>query len=328
MKKIAFISQPEYFRFIYEHDLDADFEVKEFSFSGFSISKEDEDKLLELNADYNIIFRGEFFPNEILEEIKGLKIALSSEPFPRKIGNKWEYTLDSIKRYITFRKIRDMKYDYVFHYDVSSKDLFVKDGLGISGEFVFPVATETYKTANEDKKWDVFFIGRSTEHREKLFGPIKHRYNFLHIAHGVWGPELVGYINKSSICINAHAENEISWEPRVQMILAAGAFVLSEKITPNKYLRPGIEYIEYNGTRDLYEKVEYYLAHDAEREKITENARKRIREYFDTKKRFIDLFKEIENGKCQKFKKINKGYIALNLFEKIFGLWTKIKRIK
>jgi glycosyltransferase involved in cell wall biosynthesis len=304
-KKISFISQPEYFRFIYENDLNDIFEVQEFPFN-FDAKIDDFEKLVEFNADCNIFFRGEFFPNEILKKIKGKKIALSSEPFPRKINGKWEYTLDSLKRYFNFRKIRNKNFDYIFHYDISSKELFEKDGILISGEFTFPVATETYKKSTDNnKKWDIFFIGRSTKHREDLFGPLKHKFNFLHIAHGVWGPELVEYINKSKICINAHAEEEISWEPRMQMLLSSGAFVLSEKITPNPYLKPGTDYVEFSGKYDLIEKFEYYLNRKNEREKITENAQKKIINTFDAKKRFYQLFNDLDSGKIKKtsFKK-------------------------
>ena len=126
-KKIAFISQPEYFRFIYEHDLDDSFEVREFPYH-FGMGADQFDDLIEFNADYNVFFRGEFFPNEVLQKLQGKKIALSSEPFPRKIERKWEYTMDSIKRYLTFRNIRTKFFDYVFHYDISSKELFEKDG--------------------------------------------------------------------------------------------------------------------------------------------------------------------------------------------------------
>ncbi len=178
-KKIAFISQPEYFRFIYENDLDEIFDVKEFSFNGFSLSANDELVLMEFDADYNVFFRGEFFPNEIMDKLHGKKIALSSEPFPRKIENKWEFTIDSIKRYIAFRNIRNKNFDYVFHYDISSLELFKRDNIKISGEFAFPVARGIYKSLDKkQQKWDLFFIGRSTEHREIFFGPLKHNFNF------------------------------------------------------------------------------------------------------------------------------------------------------
>lgn len=329
MKKIAFISQPEYFRFIYEHDLDDIFEVREFPYH-FNTKESQLNALINFNADYNIFFRGEFFPNNVLQQLEGKKIALSSEPFPRKINGKWEYTLDSIKRYLDFRNIRGKDFDYVFHYDISSKELFQEDGLGIFEEFVFPVARKTYFPIGSDKKWDIFFIGRSTNHREKFFGPLKHHFNFLHIAHGVHGSELVDYMSKSSICLNAHAEDETSWEPRMQMMLASGAFVMSEKLTPNSYLRPNIDYIEYSTPQDLFEKANYYLAHPDERETIISNAQKSINTYFDSKKIFVEFFEKIDTNDFQKFNSKN-GHIifyAIDIFRKCLSIDFSSKKLQ
>lgn len=301
MKKIAFICQPHYFRFTYEHDLDADFEVREFPFN-FAMTEEDFEELKRFDADYNIFFRGEFFPESILCELRGIKINLSSEPFPKIVGDKWEFTPDSVRRYGEFRNIRHKSFDYVFHYDASSLELFKRDGMQIAGDFVLPVATGTYKAKEFKKEWDVFFIGRSTKHREDLFGMTKNHFNFLHVAHGISGEKLVEYINRSKICINAHAEDEISWEPRMQMMLACGAFVLSEKITPNRYLESDKHFVEFDGEKDLREKVGYYLENEAECKRISSNAAHVIVEKFDTRANFSKLIQGIENGIFKKFK--------------------------
>ncbi len=322
MRKLAFISQPEFFRFIYEHDLDKYFIVKEFPFV-FSMTEGDFDKLVEFDADYNIFFRGEFFPENVLKKLRGKKIALSSEPFPRKIDNHWEYSLDSVKRYLLFRNnIRMKSFDYIFHYDISSLPLFESDGLKISGEFIFPVARGLYKSKNKAKEWDIFFIGRSTEHREQLFGQLKHHCHFLHIAHGIWGQELVDYIDKSKICLNIHAEEEISWEPRVQMMLACRAFVISEKITPNRYLRPGTDYIEISDEKDLFEKVNYYLRSQRGREKIIRNTEESIDKYFDSKKVFLKFIRDIDEDKYPKFEVRGRENLIFRCLGYIRG-WAK-----
>ena len=322
MEKIAFISQPEYFRFIYEDCLNDIFETREFPFK-FDMGKNDFDGLVNFAADYNFFFRGEFFPEAALRRIKGVKIALSSEPFPRKIDGKWEYTRDSIKRYLAFRRIRNKSFDYVFHYDISSMPLFVKDGLLISGDFVFPVALDIYKPVQEKKKWDLFFIGRSSEYREKFFMPLKHQFGFLHIAHGIWGPELVDYINKSKICLNIHAAKEVSWEPRMQMMLACGAFVISEKISPNSYLRPGIDYIEFSDAKDLHDKVKFYLTHEKNREEIIENAKCRVQEMFDSRKKFIELIDGIKDGRYRLFSTDGSGDSLLNIIALIMHCFRR-----
>jgi hypothetical protein len=314
--RIAFVSQPEYFRFTYENDLDEFAQVKEFKLT-FSLSPEQYADLLAYDADINFFFRGEFVPDEVLRQLHGKKVNLSSEPFPRQIDGRLEYTGDSLNRYIAFRDIRNKPYDYVFHYDAASLGLMKKDGLSLSGEFVFPVATDVYRPLNTNKEWDIFFIGRSTQHREEFFGLLKHYYNFLHVAHGVWGEGLVKYLNAARISLNVHAENEISWEPRLQMMLACGAFVISEKITPNSYLRPGVDYVAVANRQEMFDAVTYYLAHEDERNVIAKTGYNRILEKFSSKKIFFELINGLEQGiypqfKAQRGYKLFDDYIMLN----------------
>lgn len=330
MRKIAFICQPEYFRFCYEHDLDDKICVREFTFH-YEMVEEDFIELENFSADYNIFFRGEFFPDTVLNRLSGIKINLSSEPFPRIIDNKLKFTFDSLCRYLIFREIRQKKFDYLFHYDQASVSFMLKDGLQLSGVFAFPVATSTYTPAEKAYDWDLFFIGRSTSHRERYFGKLKHHYRFLHIAHGVWGPSLVEYLNRSAICLNIHAENEVSWEPRMQMLLSAGAFVISQKITPNPTLRSGIDFVEVDSPKQLQEAVKYYLVHRDERMVIANQGCQRVREQLAASVSFPKLFDDIENGKIDPFVSSN-CYSRIDMLAKIFftihrifDLFSKIK---
>lgn len=324
MIKIAFIGQPEYFQFVYENELDKFAEVFKFQLHiGLNLS--DFDTLIDFQADYNFFFRGEYLPDGILEQLKGVRVALSSEPFPRVINEQCDYTIDSIQRYLFFRSIRKMPFDYVFHYDAASIPFFKWDRLFLSGQFAFPVAMSVYLPRGLPKIWDLFFIGRSTSHRESYFGLLKHKYNFLHICHGVWGGSLVDYISSAKICLNIHAENEISWEPRMQIMLACGAFVISEKITPNTYLRPGIDYVEISSPKELYKVVEYYLKNDVERSRIAQNGRERVQAVLDSKVCFQQLIQDIGNRKYKNFT-FEKGRLLINCLAKINRIWIWVKR--
>jgi len=321
--KIAFVGQPEYFRFIYENDLDNFADVKEFKLI-YTMGLYEFIDLLSFDADYNFFFRGEFVPNKVLENLTGVKINLSSEPFPRRIDNKIEFTRDSLNRFAAFRKIRNKPFDFVFHYDKSSLNFMQKDGLFLSGEFAFPVATNTYKPMKLDKKWDLLFVGRSTQHRESIFNPLKHHFDFLHIAHGIWSADLVELINQSRICLNVHAEAEISWEPRLQMLLACDAFVISEPITPNDYYQPGIDYIEITRNGKWAEVVKYYLNNPEERQKIAENGYQRTLELLDSKIVFKALISDINSGTYPKFRSKSGSYFW-NLYSKLLTSWRRVK---
>lgn len=298
-KKIAFIGQPEYFRFCYEHDLDAVFEVAEFPFT-FGMREEELAPVLAFDADVNFFFRGEFFPAPVLARLRGLKVALSSEPFPRHLDGALVHTPDSWQRYLDFRaRMRSQPFDHVFHYDAASLDFMRQDGLHLSGSFAFPVAIDTYAPLDVPRQWDLFFIGRSTSHRERYFGPLKHHLQFLHICHGVYGPPLLPYVCGARINLNVHAEPEVSWEPRVQMLLAAGAFVISEPLTPNPYLRPGVDYVQAASPAELHEKVAHYLAHEDERQAIADAGRARVQELLASKRNFPALVQGLLQGPDQ-----------------------------
>jgi hypothetical protein len=285
---------------MYEQELNDFAETMEFKFI-YPMSHKDFSELLAFDATINFFFRGEFVPNEVLEQLNGIKVNLSSEPFPRIIEGKKEFTADSIERYFTFRTIRNKRYDYVFHYDASSLSFMKSDGLLLSGDFAFPVATSIYKPENILKQWDLFFIGRSTTHREAFFSPLKHYYNFINIAHGIWGEGLVKYINSSRICLNVHAENEVSWEPRLQMLLACGAFVISEKITPNKYLCPGLDFVEISNQHEMFDAVTYYLNCDGERQSIASNGFDKINNLLCSKCNFTNLIEGIIQERYPRF---------------------------
>lgn len=314
--KIAFIGQPEYFRFCYESDLSEKAIVREFPFH-FNMKADDFSDLIDFSPDFSFFFRGEFFPIEVLGKITGKKIALSSEPFPRHLNKKLIFTLDSLRRYFEFRsRIKYRLFHYVFHYDESSLSFLRRDGLYLSGSFPFPVATKIYFDRELKKNRDIFFIGRSTIHREKYFGELKHKHDFLHICHGVYGPSLIDYICSARINMNIHAEAEISWEPRVQMLMACGAFVISEKITPNEYLRPGVDFIEINSPAEAKEAVSYYLEHPEERQRIANNAYQKVQELFSAERIFLELIKNVTEEKIPNFH-VTKPSFLLEMIEKL-----------
>lgn len=324
MLKIAFIGQPEYFQFMYENELEDFADVFKFKFE-FGLNASQFKDLIDFQADYNFFFRGEFLPEVVLEQLKGVRVALSSEPFPRLVNGRYAYTSDSVQRYLCFRQIRHKPFDYIFHYDAASLPFFERDRLFVSGEFPFPVATGVYYPREESKIWDVFFIGRSTAHRESYFGFLKHHYEFLHICHGIWGEPLVNYLCGSRICVNVHAEDEVSWEPRMQMMMACGSFVISERITPNPYLRPGVDYVEISSPQELHEAVEYFLQHNEERLKIAQSGFERVRSLLDSKTNFKKLISDIEGKKYRKFT-AERGAIYLNWLAKASDVLVRFKK--
>lgn len=299
ISKVAFIAQPEYFDFHYRDILEDAYEVQYFQ-NSFSENPEFFRSLVDFDADINIFFRGELVPAEVLNALSGIRVNMSSEPFPKILNRSIIYTADSLERFQFFLRIFDRPYDYIFHYDEVSREFFENQGIQLSGFFPFPIATELIKPdPSAVKKWDMFFSGRSTPHRDVFFGPLKRDFNFLHINHGVVGPDLLEFIQKCRISLNVHAENEISWEPRTQFLMAAGSLLVSEPLSPSCPLRPGIDFIEVSDGWNMYETCRKIIADYDSYKHIAENGRNRIVEVLSSSKNFPAFFQDILDGKFE-----------------------------
>lgn len=323
--RVAFVAQPEYFRFMYHDLLTGMPDAQEFP-ARFGADVSFYRALIDFDADVNVFLRPETIPSAVLRRLRGRRVALSSEPFPRLVRGRWQSTPDSWRRYLAFRAIRHMEYDHVFHYDAASLPLMKGDGLIGVGAFAFPVATGLYRDLQVAPEFDVMFVGRSTPYREERLQRLKHELRFLHIAHGIWGPPLVPLVASSAISLNLHAEAEISWEPRLQMLLACGAFVISEPITPNPFLRPGVDFVVADGRRELEEAVRHYLPREDERRGMGAVARARVVELLDGTTCFARLFRTIVSGEAPRFQP-GAGARAIDGLAGLQHRWRTIRRV-
>ena len=289
--RIAFVSQPEYFRFMYEA-LDRDYDTREFVLRwGGDINYYK--GLIEFNPNIAFFFRPEIYPDELLETLKGIKVALSSEPIPKYFNDRLLTSGDMEVRFNSLKGVKNKKYDYFFHYDKTSLRFLKENGLKVDGEFFFPVDTRIYRPYDAKKTWDWGFIGRSTSYREKFLGIPKRDLNGLHIAHGVYGEEFVRLMNACKIGINLHIDENVSLEPRVQMMMACKVLTFSDPLTHNEFFKPGIHYVEFTHPEEFIEKLQYYLKHDDEREKIALKGFELVRERLSSRLFFQKLIDQI-----------------------------------
>jgi hypothetical protein len=206
--KIAFIGQPEYNAPLYEADLDDLYEIRRFPIvfdprQGDLATVTGIADAIDFAPDIAVFFRPDFISNDVLRRMTGLKIGISTEPYPKYISGVFHYTSDSIKRLKLLTRVAVHQLDYLFHYDQASLGFLELMGLRVSGAFVPPVATGVWRPREQTSHTrDLTFIGRSTDHRERHFGPLKRDCNFLHIAHGVVGQEALAYYHSAPIGLN------------------------------------------------------------------------------------------------------------------------------
>lgn len=300
--RIAFVGQQEYFGCHYETDLDDLYDVRRFQLR-FGAGVEYYRELLDFRPDITIAFRGELLPIALVDELSGIRISFSTEPMPKILDHKLHHTSDSLGRFTNFLDVFERSYDFVFHYDESSRNFFESQGIRLSGFFPLPIATETYKPISIEKTRDILFFGRSTEHRERILGPLKRDFDVLHLAHGWPGmhshmvADFVRSIASFRVCLNLHAENELSWEPRVQQLLSCGALVISDRLSPNNYLVPGRDYLEATDPEGFYQICQDILADVGGVKAIRESGHKLVTETLSAQTWFPKLFDSISERK-------------------------------
>jgi hypothetical protein len=300
--RVAFVGQMEYFRFHFENDLNDLYEVKKFHLRWFDPPADYYEDLVAFRPDFTIVFRGEFLPVDLLPRLSGVKIAFSSEPMPKIIDGRPMHTADTLGRFRLFLTIFERAFDYIFHYDQSSESFFLSHGVQLSGFIPLPIATKTLKPL-ATKPWrDILFFGRSTPHRENFLGLLKREFDILHIAHGFPGPkgeierDFLPLICSFHVALNIHAENELSWEPRLQQMLACGSLVVSEPVSPNDYLVPGTHYLEVGSPAELYELCQEVLDHPAKFSYIRQNGLDQVRRQLSAHVVFPQLFANVAAG--------------------------------
>ena len=292
--RIAFTGQPEYYRCLYENDLDELFTVREFRMAwGAGASHYDE--LVRFDPDVAFFFRPERYPDEVLQAIGGVTVALSSEPIPKHFMGHFVSSHDMDGRFESLCGARN-RYDFFFHYDKTSIRFLRQNGFDVSGEFLFPVATGMYRPLDVEKFWDWGFFGRDTAYRESYLGVAKRDFEGLHVAHGIYGREFVRLMNTCRIGINLHVDPQVSLEHRMHNMMACGVMVMSDPLSHNDLLKPGHHYVEFSEPQEFWDKLKYYLEHESERRRIAENGYRLICQKLSAKGAFTRLVTFLSGG--------------------------------
>ena len=299
--KVAIVGQMEYFRFHFESDLDDIYEIKRFQLR-WNVSTDFYDPLIQYSPDLTLIFRGEFMPVEVVERIPGIKIGISTEPTPKLIDGRLVYTSDSIRKFKLLLGIFQRRFDYIFHYDEYSKSFFESQSVPISGYCPLPIATDVYRPLDVEPRRDILFLGRSTPRREAFLQLLKRDFDTLHIAHGM--PGLNGVIERDflplisdfKIVLNIHVEDEISWEPRVQHMLACRALMVSEPISPNPYLVSGRDFLCVNSPREMHELCQEILRLPERFTHIRKSGHDQVHKHLRANTVFPRLFAKVMDG--------------------------------
>lgn len=247
-RRLAFVGQGIYFA---PCALDSDAPGLE---SGFFEYREGEDPAAMLAAvrafepDVAFFFKPELVPAGLLRELACVTVGYATEPLPSLAASPHR---DLAVRRSSFARLDPANFDRMLVYN-SGIAKSVSALMPVWRCVPLPVADRYYREPQPTfRRPRVIFVGRSTEHRESLLLDSKHRYDVVHIAHGVGPVELETIADTYDVGINLHNESYPNFENRVCLHLAAGHLVLSEPLTPTMGLEPGIDFIQFESSGEL-----------------------------------------------------------------------------
>ncbi len=253
--------------------------------------------LLELQRKHKIdvwiFFRGEFAPRQVLNQLEGKKVWISTEPLARKDVNDLFFGLNS-----SFIEQHLPLFDAFYHYDKTEIERLKSHGYHVTGAFPLPVDLDTYAPCSEVQKiYDGVFLGRSNERRASLLGGIKKDFDFLHVDHGMIGEEAVRVYQQSKIGLSLSIANWKQFPHRIQNMMACGLPILCDETTytdwvPKKYTKC-IWMSIHIGSGTLYSQFKELLSDEDRLKTMSEMSRALVEKHFDAKKNWKTLLEEI-----------------------------------
>lgn len=241
-----------------------------------------------------------------------------------------------VEDYLRFTYWKDIAQYYDFIFTIQQDDCIKSIKSAGAGEVHYlPVGcdpivhTPLRLTADEKKRWGsaVSFVGAGYHNRQQIFAQL------CETDFKLWGTEwptckpfdrivqeggrrlapeeYVKIFNATDININLHSSAERDGidpygdfvNPRTFELAAAGAFQLSDQ----RSLMPELfeyekEIVTFKSSKEMRDKIDYYLSHPEERSKITSAAREKVLTHHTYQHRMRQMMKIIFAGKYEQLK--------------------------
>lgn len=215
-------------------------------------------ELHELDPDVVLVFRPEIIPAGSFYSLRAHTIGYLTEPLPRSAKDDHP---DLRARLRWLEEVDPDNFDRIVSFDPLIAQT-AASVLPVWRSLPIPVSDSLFADVRErGRPARLLFVGRPTEHREELLGPVKSKHPIVHIGHGLSGERLVRFMDRADVQLNLHNNPYPSFENRVCIALATGHLVISEQLSPRNGLEPGRDYLEFEGPSQLSRLVEQ-LQHD------------------------------------------------------------------
>jgi spore maturation protein CgeB len=158
--------------------------------------------------------------------------------------------------------------------------------------YLYPVKfLPSFKPLNLPKKYDISFNGTPSKRRWDFMKKINKEFNVSMFSKFDLDAR-ARLINQSKINLHISFEDYACTNAvnlRAFDVLPCGSFMLHDHIKEPDMFEDKKHLVYFNGVDDLMEKIDYYLEHEDEREKIAEAGRKYILEKYSIKKTIHQL---------------------------------------
>jgi|TARA_B110000259_G_scaffold183101_1_gene227854 hypothetical protein len=274
------------------------------------------------SCDILIIVGMAFFP-KVPYRKKKLVIGIQGEQLPLPGDKDW-----SLNRNLKRFKAMANFYDLVIEW---SPQNYEHHTCPVPRKFIPFGAPQPSKHKKSDI-WDVVFLGNpygGNGRRIPLLEKVD-KICKLNPIREAWGDQKFEILNATKICLNLHQFETHSFEsPRIFELLSEGCFVLTEPIQNSYPFEAGKHFIEFDGTKDLKIKINYFLNHQTQREQIAKAGQ--IMAQSHTQKQMIELLSDeirnalrIKSSEFNRYSRWLKGKIKNSVIE----FWDIIAKIK
>jgi hypothetical protein len=250
--RAAFVGQGVYFR---QCAMERPADGLQPTFCDFRAGAPAEPLIAELerhDPDVVLVFRPEIIPAGLFRNLRALKLGYLTEPLPRVDGEKHP---DLHERLWWLEQVDPENFDRIVSFDPLIAET-ASDIIPVWRSLPLPVADSLFMDVRPRQTPPrLLFVGRSTEHRERMLAPVKRAHQIVHIGHGLFGDPLARFLRRADVQINLHNNPYPTFENRVCIALAAGHLVISEPLSPTHGLRAGVDYLEADTPERLAELV-------------------------------------------------------------------------
>lgn len=215
-----------------------------------------------VRPDVVVVFAPSSVPAGLLAEVDALTVGFDAEPLPRTDEARahpaalWEL--------MQLSRADAGQFDRLVTTDPLAAAAARGAGVDVWRSLPLPVDDPWFAPVRRaSRPLRAAFLGPSTPHRERWLIPVKHQFDVLHVAHGLWGERLRDRLDRIDVALNLHGEPYASFEDRVLLHLASGHLVVSERLAPRHGLEPGVDLLEVENPRRLVLALERLAAHPA-----------------------------------------------------------------